>query len=164
MDKTKVLAAINKFKDRPIEIKIDGDITVYGNYEGRWLLDGGDYLIAVAKNTPNGSFQLNGSTQNDKPFSITYSSYNDVFQIRSYIDSESGSIQSDIGSFTPLGTSKTIGEVVEELESDSIHKASSPRGFQNVDNTDYKSSYGHFRGSIISTSSEGIPENLKNSL
>lgn len=156
MDKTKVLDILSKFKDRPVEVRLDGDITFYGNMEGRWLLDGGNYIVAVTKNTQNGSYQLKGSTQNVKPFTITYASYNDVFNIRSYIGHEPGDIQSDVGSLTPLATSKTIGDIITELQTDSIHNAASPTGYLDTEDTKDGSDYGHFRGARVTTSIDGF--------
>jgi hypothetical protein len=166
MDKSKVLAKLEEYKDRPIEITIDGanDMTFYGNIEGHWLFDGGDFLVHVVKNVSNGKYEIANLSQREKPFAMHMITYDAVKSIRTYIDKAEGAIKTDLGSFTPIGTSKSITDVLNEIESDSIRKVSSPSGYLNVKETAPNGAYGKFNGSYISTTKEGIPQNVRDEL
>lgn len=165
MDKAKVLSLLEKYKDTPIEITdAANSLMFYGNMEGRWLFDGGDYLIAVSKNVPNGKYDVAEINQRQRPFTIQYITYDDVISVRSFIDNKPGSVDAIIGSFTPLGTSKSKADVLKEITSDSIYKASSTSGFLNEKQNAPDGAYGKFTGSYISTSKEGIPQNVLDKL
>lgn len=161
MDKAKVLALLNKYKDVPVEVTDAANSTMfYANIEGRWLFDGGDYLIHVSKNTGNGKFAIADIDQRQRPFTIQYITYDDVMSVRAFIDNKPGSARAIISELTPLGTSKSKDEVLKAIESDSIYKASSTSGYLNASETAPDGAYGRFTGSYISTSKDGIPKNV----
>jgi hypothetical protein len=161
MDKAEVIAKLNLYKDKPVEVAINGagDITVYGNMDGRWLFDGGDCLIAIATNTPNGKFDIGGLSQRDYPFTILHIGYDDIVYVKGYIAYDK--VNDTIKNLTPLATDKSINEVVNEIATSSIMKAASPRGFVNANETAPGGSYGRFMGSAISTNIDGLPKYYK---
>lgn len=158
MNKSIVLAKLEEYKDRPIEIGLLDVKSIYGNIEGHWLFDGGDCLIHVEKNVSNSSYEIPGLTQRDKPFVMTSIYYEDISYIKSYISPGAGEIEKDLGSYSPIGTTKSKDDVIKELQGNSIHKALAPRSFQNVDEVAPDSQYGTFKGSVISTSKDGLPK------
>lgn len=158
MNKSVVLAKLEKYKDRPIELGLLDVGCVKGNIEGHWLFDGGDCLVHVEKNVGNASYEIPSLTQKEKPFIMTNIYYDDISYIKTYIAPGSGEIDNDLGSFTPVGTSKSSDEILKELQGNSIHKALSPRSFNNVSEVEPGSSYGTFKGSVISTSVDGLPK------
>ena len=162
MNKSVVLAKLEEYKDRPVELGLLDVKSIYGNIEGHWLFDGGDCIIHVEKNVSNSLYEIPGITQRDKPFSITSIYYDDISYIKSYIDPGKGNIQKDLGSYTPIGTSKSGEDIIKEIEGDSINKAIAPRSFQNVDNVAPNGQYGTFKGSVISTSIDGLPKIYNN--
>lgn len=158
MNKSVVLAKLEEYKDRPIELGLLDVGCVKGNIEGHWLFDGGDCLIHVEKNVSNASYEIPSLTQREKPFIMTHIYYDDISYVKTYIAPGSGEIDKDLGSFTPIGTSKSSDEILKELQGNSIHKALSPRSFNNVSEVEPGSSYGTFKGSVISTSVDGLPK------
>ena len=156
MIKDVVLAKLEQFKDRPVELGLLDVKSIYGNIEGHWLFDGGDCIVHVEKNVSNSSYEIPSLTQREKPFVITYIYYDDISFVKSYIGPGSGEINKDIGSLSPLATTKSSDDILKELQGDTIHKALSPRSFQNVDNVAPGSSYGTFKGSAISTDINGL--------
>ncbi len=161
MDKAKVLSLLEKYKDVPVEVTDAANSTMfYANIDGRWLFDGGDYLIHVSKNTGNGKFAVADMDQRQRPFTIQYITYDDVISIRAFIDNKPGSARAIISELTPLGTSKSKDEVLKTIEGDSIYKASSTSGYLNAAETAPDTSYGRFTGSYISTEKGGIPKNV----
>lgn len=158
MNKSIVLAKLEEYKDRPIEIGLLDVKSIYGNIEGHWLFDGGDCLIHVEKNVSNSSYEIPGLTQRDKPFVMTSIYYEDISYIKSYIAPGAGEIEKDLGSYSPIGTTKSKDDVIKELQGNSIHKALAPRSFQNVDEVAPDLQYGTFKGSVISTSKDGLPK------
>ena len=158
MNKSIVLEKLNEYKNRPVEIGLLDVKSVYGNIEGHWLLDGGDCLIHVEKNVSNPGYEIPGITQREKPFVITNIYYDDISYIKTYVSPGNGNIQKDLGSYSPIGTDKSLDDIIKEIEGDSINRALAPRGFQNVDNVAPNGSYGTFKGSVISTSIDGLPK------
>ena len=154
MKKADVIAKFEEFKDRPIEMATNGagDITLYGNIEGRWLFTTDSCVVAVAKNTANARYELGGQTQREMPFSILYVNYEDVGYVRSFINKDT--IQKDLENLTPGASSKSIDEIIKEIESDSILKAHSANA--------YGSPFAQFKGSVISTSIDGVDKDYKN--
>ena len=165
MDKSKVLSLLEKYKDTPVEVTDAANSTMfYANIDGRWLFDGGDYLIHVSKNTGNGKFAVADMDQRMRPFVIQYITYDDVISVRAFIDNKPGSIDSVLSGLTPIATSKSADEVLKAIESDSIFKASSTSGPLNAPETAPDGAYGRFTGSYISTSKDGIPKNVLDKL
>lgn len=162
MNKNDVLAKLDKYKDSPVEVAINGagDITVYGNIEGRWLFIEDTGIVAVAKNTANGRFDIGGSSQREMPFTIMHIEWGDIVYVKSYIKRDE--IDSTLSGLTPVGTSKSFAEVLKEISSDSILKANSPRGFANADYNGPDGPYGSFKGSAITTSIDGFPKSYEN--
>lgn len=158
MNKSIVLAKLEEYKDRPIELGLLDVKSVYGNIEGHWFFDGGDCLIHVEKNVSNASYEIPGLTQREKPFIMTLIYYDDISYIKTYISPGSGEIEKDLGSFDVIGTSKSKDDILKEIQGNSIYKALGPRSFQNVDEVAPGSQYGTFKGSVISTSKEGLPK------
>ena len=158
MNKSVVLAKLEEYKDRPIELGLLDVKSVYGNIKGHWLFDGGDCLIHVEKNVSNASYEIPSLTQREKSFIMTAIYYDDISYIKTFISPGAGEIEKDLGSFNPIGTDKSKDDVIKELQGDSIHKVVAPRSFQNVDDVAPNSSYGTFKGSAISTSIDGLPE------
>ena len=161
MKKANVLAKLDLYKDKPVEVAINGagDITVYGNIEGRWLFDAGDYLVAVSTNTPNGRFDLGGTSQRELPFNILFIEYDDVVYVKSFI--EYNKVKDTLSTLTPIGTSKSINDVIKEISSSSIMKANSPRGYIHADYNKPNGAYGRFLGSAVSTDIDGLPQDIK---
>ena len=161
MKKADVIAKLDLYKDRPVEVAINGagDITVYGNMEGRWLFDGGDFLIAVATNTPNGRFDLGGTSQREMPFTIINIDYDDVVYVKSFI--KYNEVTDTISALTPVGTDKSIDDIVKEISTSSIMKANSPRGYVQANYNKPNGPYGRFRGSAVSTEIDGLPKDIK---
>ncbi len=158
MNKSIVLAKLEEYKDRPVELGLIDVKSIYGNIEGHWLFDNGDCIIHVEKNASNPGYEIPGLTQREKPFAITAIHYDDISYIKSYIAPGPGEVEKDLGSLEPLGTSKSKDDIIKEIQGNSIYKALAPRSFQNVEDVAPGSQYGTFKGSVISTSKEGLPK------
>lgn len=160
MNKEEVLYMFNKYKDRPVEIDTgDSAAVLRGNIDGHWLFMYGDSVIEVKKNTPDGTFNIANTNQPQCPFKVTAMSIDAISYIRSVINTEAGDVEKQIGDLEPVGTSKSIKDILTEMETDSIYHASSARGFLNADENAPGTMYGQFRGSVLSTDIGGVPEN-----
>ena len=132
MNKSVVLAKLEEYKDRPIEIGLLDVKSIYGNIEGHWLFDAGDCIIHVEKNVSNPGYEIPGLTQRDKPFVMTSIYYDDISYVKSYISPGSGEIEKDLGSYNPIGTSKSKDDIIKELQGNSIHKALAHSSWRNI--------------------------------
>lgn len=165
MNKEEVLYLFDKYKDRPIEIDTgDSAAVLRGNIDGHWLFLKGDSVVEVKKNTPDGSFNVANTNQPQCPFKVTVLSFDNIAYIRSFIYHDAGDVEKQIGDLTPIGTSKSMAEILKELQTDTIHNAASATGFLNTESTAPGTMYGNFRGSVLSTDIGGIPENVANAV
>ena len=161
MNKEEVLYLFDKYKDRPFEIDSgDSAAVLRGNIDGHWLFLKGDSVVEVKKNTPDGSFNIANTNQPQCPFKVTVLSFDNIAYIRSFINSDPSDVDNQIGDLEPIGTSKSMADILKEIKTDSIYHASSATGFLNTDATAPGTMYGNFRGSAISTDIGGIPKNV----
>lgn len=165
MTKADVLAKLEEYKDRPIEIGLsDEGALLYSGIDGHWLFMQGDNLVEVKKNISDGTYGFTSINQQQSPFVMTTVPCEIVNYIRIYITNEPGDIKKTIKDMEVVGVSKSLDEIIKEIEGDSIHKASSPRGNLNVSDVNTKGSYGRFKGTAVSTSIDGIPGYMKDDL
>ena len=115
-------------------------------------------------NTPDGAYDFLNTHQSQAPFKVTYCSFDTIAYIRSFITSKPGDIETQISDFTPVGTSKSKDEIITEITGDSIYNAASARGYLDNENTAPGTMYGKFRGSILSTDINGVPNNVKDAI
>lgn len=162
MEKVDVLAKLEEFKDRPIEIYCDNSIMLYANLPGHWVFTNDNELIEIAKNSSRGLAGVEGMSQNEAPFIITYTTFDMVQYIKGYIPPNSEKIKSIVSGMDPIGTDKSIDDVIKEICQDSIILANSPHGFQN-DKRYYDDTYGQFSGTFISKDGK-LPQGLLDSL
>lgn len=165
MTKADVLAKLDEYKDRPIEVGLaDEGAMLYSGIDGHWLFVQGDNLVEVKKNTTDGTFGFSTINQNQSPFTVTFAPFDTVNYVKIHIKNTVGDIQNVVGSLEPVGTDKSLDAIIKEIESDSIRKAVSPRGNLNVPDVNTKGSYGKFSGTVISTEIDGIPKYMKDDL
>lgn len=165
MTKADVLAKLEEYKDRPIEIGLsDEGALLYSGIDGHWLFMQGDNLVEVKKNISDGTYGFASINQQQSPFVMTTVPCEIVNYIRIYITNEPGDIKKTIKDMEVVGVSKSLDEIIKEIEGDSIHKASSPRGNLNVSDVNTKGSYGRFKGTAVSTNIDGIPGYMKDDL
>lgn len=165
MTKADVLAKLEEYKGRPIELGLsDEGAMLYSGIEGHWLFVQGDNLVEVKKNSSDGTSGFSTVNQNQRPFTVTIVPFEIVNYVRTHIKNEPGDIQTIITNMEPVGVDKTLDEVIKEIEGDSIRKAMSPRGNLNVSDVNTKGSYGKFSGAAISTEIGGIPQYMKDDL
>ena len=165
MTKTEVLALLEKYKGRVIEIGLsDEGALLHGGIEGHWLFTKGDNLIEVKKNTPDGTYGYASTSQYRSPFVVTTVQFDTVNYVRSYVKTDAGDITTMLDGFTPVATDDTLQEIITAMEGDSIRKASSTRSETYSDQTKYGGEYGTFKGTYISTDLNGIPAYVKQSL
>lgn len=165
MTKADVLAKLEEYKDRPIEVGLsDEGALLYSGIDGHWLFIQGDNLVEVKKNISDGTYGFSTVNQQQSPFVVTTVPCDVVNYVRIYITNEPGDIKKVITNMEVVGVSKSLDEVIKEMEGDSVHKASSPRGFQNVPDVNTKTSYGRFKGTAVSTDIDGIPNYMKDDL
>lgn len=165
MTKADVLAKLEEFKDRPVEIGLsDEGALLYSGIEGHWLFVQGDNLVEIKKNSSDGTSGFSSVNQNQRPFTVTIVPFEIVNYVRTHIKNEPGDIQTIVSSLEPVSTDKSLDAIIKEIESDSIRKAMSPRGNLNVDDVNTKGSYGKFSGTAISTEIGGIPRYMKDDL
>ena len=162
MTKADIIAKLEEYKNRAIEIGISNDDAVaYSGIDGHWLFIDDNSLVEVKKNSLSGSFST--INQQQSPFSVLIIPFENVNYIRTYIRNEPDDIRNVIGGFTPVGD-KSIDDIIEEIESDSVRKASSARGNLNVSDVNTRGVYGKFTGTAISTDIGGIPQYMKDDL
>ena len=165
MTKADVMAKLEEYKGRPIEIGLsDEGAMLYAGIEGHWLFVQGDNLVEVKKNSSDGTSGFSTINQNQRPFTVTVVPFDIVNYVRTHIKNEPGDIQKIITDMEPVGVDKTLDEVIKEIESDSIRKAMSPRGNLNVSDVNTQGTYGKFSGTAISTEIGGIPQYMKDDL
>lgn len=163
MTKEEVLYMLDKYKDRPFEIDTgDSAACIRGNIEGHWLFIKGDSLVEVKKNTPDGTYNYANTSQAQTPFKVTVLSFDNIAYFRSYITSDPNDVENQLNDLTPTGTSKTMEDIIKEIETDTIHNAASPMGYLNTNQTAPGTQYGNFKGTMISTEKGGIPANVLN--
>ena len=165
MDKELVLNKLEEYKDRPVEIALsDEGIILYSNVEGHWLFSDGDNLVEIKKNCSDGAYGFSTVNQNQSPFSVLTVPFNQVLYVRLYIKNNPDDIRNIVGNLNPVGTDKSLDEIISEIEKDSIRRTMSPRGNLNTPDVNTKGSYGKFNGSAISTEIGGIPQYMKDDL
>ena len=165
MNKADVLDLLLEYQDRPVEIGLsDEGAVLYSGIEGHWLFTDGENLIEVKKNFSDGTYGFSSVNQRQSPFSVMTVPFEVINYVRIYIKNEPDDIKHVLGDYAPIGTSKSIDEVIGEIEKDSIRKAMSPRGNLNVADVNTKGSYGKFSGTAISTEIGGIPKYMKDDL
>ena len=167
MNKADVLAKLEEYKGRPIQIGLsDEGAMLYSGIEGHWLFVQGDNLVEVRKNTFDSAYGFTSSGQKQSPFSVMVVPFEIVNYVRTFITNEPGDIKKIVTSdMKPVGVvDKTVGDMIAEMERDSIHKAMSPRGNLNTPDVNTKGAYGGFKGSAVSTSIDGLPNYMKKDL
>lgn len=165
MNKADVLAKLEKFKDRPVVVQIaDEAALAYGNIDGHWLFVDGDVLVEVMTNSTDPIYGFSSDVQTVHPFKISYFDMDQVIAVKSFITNDAGDISDNVSGLEPVGTSKSIDDIIKEIESNSIRKALSPRGNLNTPDVAPGGSYGAFKGSAVSTSRDGIPQYMKDAL
>lgn len=165
MLKADVLSKLDEYKGRPVQIGLsDEGIVLFGNIDNHWLFIDGDNLVEVRTNTSIDNHGTSTINQQQSPFVVTTVSMDNVVYVRSFIKNETGDIKTMIGSLTPVGTDDSIDTILKAIEGNSVRKAMSPRGNLNSSDVNTKGPYGAFKGSIISTDADGIPQYLRNDL
>lgn len=166
MNKADVMAKLEEYKSRPIQLGLsDEGAMLYSGIEGHWLFVQGDNLVEVRKNTFDSAYGFTTSGQKQSPFSVMVVPFEVVNYVRTFITNEPGDIKKIVTSdMTPVGVDKTIDEMIAEMEGDSIHKAMSPRGNLNTPDVGTKGAYGGFKGSVVSTTIDGIPKYMNDLL
>lgn len=165
MLKADVLSKLDEYKGRPVQVGLsDEGICLFGNIDNHWLFIDGDNLVEVKTNTSIENYGTATINQQQSPFVITTVSMDNVVYVRSFIKNDTGDISTMVGSLTPVGTDKSLDEIIKELEGNTVRKAMSPRGNLNTPDVNTKGVYGAFKGSVISTESDGIPKYLKDDL
>lgn len=165
MNKADVLAKLEEYKGRPVEIGLsDEGAMLYSGIEGHWLFVQGDNLVEVKKASGDGTYGFSTVNQNQAPFVVTTVPFDIVNYVRANIRNEPGDIKTMLSGLEPVGTDKALDDIIKEIEGDSIRKAMSPRGNLNTPDVNSKSSYGTFKGSAISTEIDGIPQYMKDDL
>lgn len=165
MLKADVLSKLDEYKGRPVQVGLsDEGICLFGNIDNHWLFIDGDNLVEVKTNTSIENYGTATINQQQSPFVITTVSMDNVVYVRSFIKNDTGDISTMVGSLTPVGTDKSLDEIIKELEGNTVRKAMSPHGNLNTPDVNTKGVYGAFKGSVISTESDGIPKYLKDDL
>ena len=118
MTKADVMAKLEEYKGRPIEIGLsDEGAMLYAGIEGHWLFVQGDNLVEVKKNSSDGTSGFSTVNQNQRPFTVTVVPFDIVNYVRTHIKNEPGDIQKIITDMEPVGVDKTLDEVIKEIES-----------------------------------------------
>ena len=165
MTKADVMAKLEEYKGRPIELGLsDEGAMLYAGIECHWLFVQGDNLVEVKKNSSDGTSGFSSVNQNQRPFTVTIVPFEILNYVRTHIKNEPGDIQTIITNMEPVGVDKTLDEVIKEIESDSIRKAMCPRGNLNVSDVNTHCVYGKFSVSAISTEIGVIPQYMKDDL
>lgn len=167
MTKEEVLARLEQFEGRPIEVFCDNVNIMYANIEGHWLFSDDTGLWEIRKNAPSPTPNVIGMTQEESPYIVTYTEFEHVQFIKAYIEPDAAKINELLDGLTYIGdNTKTIDEVKKEITSDRIMVANSPRGFQ--DDKDLYGpngkSYGQFTGTLISMDKRGFPKAVEDRL
>lgn len=159
MLKEQVLAKLEEYKDKPVEIGIgDEGIVLYGGFDGHWLFTKDDVLIEIKKNSNEGTYGVGSITQAELPFIVISTSYDMISYVKGYIPHKAGAIAEALKGLTVAGSSKSLDEIQKEMESDSILSVYSARGNLNTENVEPGTAYGMFMGSAISTEKGGLPK------
>lgn len=167
MEKSVVLAKLEEYKDRPIEICLSAEGSLlYSGIEGHWLFVKDDALVEIRKNVPTGTGTTGytGTRQTQNPFIVTSVGWDAIVHVRIFMGQTNEDIVKVLDGLEPVGTTKSMEDITKEIEGDSIRKAVSTRGYLNSDNVAPGSSYGSFKGTTISTDIDGIPQYIKDSL
>lgn len=165
MNKADVMTKLEEYKGRPIEIGLsDEGAMLFAGIEGHWLFVQGDNLVEIRKNISDGNHGFNTINQQQSPFCVMVVPFEVVNYVRSFITNDPGDVKTMTTGLEPVGTDKSLDEIIKELESDPVRKASSPRGYTNNTNAGFDSPYGKFRGSMLSTDIDGIPKYIRDEL
>ena len=123
MNKADVLAKLDLFKDKPVEIGIqDEGIIIHANIDGHWLFVEGENLVEVKVNSSDGTYGFSGAIQQVNPFKITYYPIEDVYYVRSYIANDPGDIADKLSGLEPVGTDKSMDDIKKERHRSSDHQ------------------------------------------
>lgn len=160
MTRDEVLKKLEEYKDRPIEIFLDNANYMYIGVEGHWVFEDETGLTEISINTAGITPGVRGMTQNESPFVILHTEWDTIQYIRGYIGPYPDKILEVTNNLTPIGTSKTLTEIQNEIATSRVMMSSHPTGFSNRDEV-ATDSYGQFTGTAVSTSKFGVPEAIK---
>ena len=166
MERADVIATIEKYKGKPITLGLaDQAVVIWSGVAGHWLFYSDTCLVEIRVNTSSqGLYSEFTVSQNKFPFLITYVQYDTINFIRSYVGHEPGDIQATLEGLTPIHTDKSIQEIAKEIESNSVRKSQSVTGSVNDPIAAPGGPYGSFKGSMISTDINGLPQYVKDKL
>lgn len=167
MTKEEIVAKLTEYADRPVTLGLaDQAVVLHSGIEGHWLFldDENSALTEVKINTSSQGLYSATPNQQEEPFVITTVQMDTVNFIRSYIGGESGSVRTSLTGLAPISTTKSFDDVIKDIESSSVRKASSPTGNLNSPVVAPGGSYGSFKGSYLSTEKEGVPKYVKDKL
>ena len=140
MTKADVISTINKFKDKPFMIGFGEGTRFYGNIEGCYIFESSTGIVQVRKNAANyNEAQIDKMSQKSSPYRVSYGDYASVTIITGFPGNTIKDIKDAVNGLTLAGTTKTIGDITDELVTDKIFLANSPRGYSNspYTNSDY---------------------------
>ena len=159
MLKEEVLDRLDTFKGRVVEVFCDNNNILYSGIKGHWLFTDDVGLWEIRKNAPSPTPFVQGMSQEQSPYIVTYCDYDMVQFIRAYTTPKE--ITNIITNLTPIGEDTSIEEIKTAIYSDPIIVAHSPQGFQN-DPDLYRNGnpFGQFTGSMMSTDLRGIPQSV----
>ena len=165
MEKEEILAKIEEFKDKPIIVGLsDAGTVLCSGFDGRWLFTQGGFLVEVRTNVTDTAYRINAVSQMKYPYKISAVPFEIVNYVQTFIGDKPGDIADAIENLTLIGTSKTKDEVLTEMESNSVRKAHSPSGYLEDPHVAPGTDYGAFPGSMISTTKNGLPKYVKDTL
>lgn len=166
MQREDVIDIIEKYKGKPITLGLaDQAVVIWSGIDGHWLFYSDTCLVEIRVNTSSqGLYSHSVVSQTQFPFLITYIQYDTINFIRSYVGTEEGDIQANLEGLTPIHTDKSLQEIAKEIESNSIRKSQSVTGSMNDPVAAPGGTYGSFRGSMISTEINGLPQYVKDKL
>lgn len=163
MTKEEVLEKFEQFKGKPIKIFCDNAIFMYVGIEGHWVFTDDTGVLEIRKNGPADPSGVPGMDQNESPFVITYTEWEHIQYIMGYLPPDTQKITNILQNLTPIGTDKSIDEIIKDITSDRILMSASPRGWID-DERAFSDSYGQFPGFSISTSVNGPDPYVKHLL
>lgn len=166
MERDVVLDLIEKHKGTPLILGLaDQAVVIWAGVEGHWLFTSDTCLVEVRINTSTqGLYNNPAVSQTELPFLITYIQYDTINFVRSFVGHEPGDIQTQLEGLSPIHTDKSLSEIMKEIESNSIRKAQSVTGSFNDPIVAPGGPYGSFKGSMVSTEINGLPQYVKDKL
>lgn len=132
MTKADVVANINKFKDKPFMVGFGEGTRFYGNIEGCYMFETASGLVQVRKNaTPYNEASIDDMSQKRSPYKVSYGDYDSVVVITGFPGNKIADIKASLTGLNPVGTTKTIGDITDEITTDDIVVVNSARGYSN---------------------------------